>query len=129
MYWFICIKRREEFSQIFYDHESVIISFDKPVEVISVVLVAILESLFSFAPKILSAFTDIEGDGTELLILLRADEDEFITVRTPGVFNMNSLAVMVGWTSQYPAQDLYISLHRLFSSGVSSLFLTGVIYW
>ena len=121
MYWFICIKRFEEFSQIFYDHESVIISFDEPLEFLSVVLVAVLKSPLSFAPQILPAFTDIEVYGPELFVLLRAHEDEFVTVRAPGVFNMNRPAVVISWTSQDPAQDLYI---RSFS-----LILTDRINW
>ena len=111
MYWFICIKRREEFSQIFYDHESVIISFDEPLEFLSVVLVAVLECPLSFAPQILPAFTDIEGDGPELFVLLGAHEDQFITVRSPGVFNVNSSTVMSGRTCHDPTQDLYISIY------------------
>ena len=91
MDWFICIKRLEKFSQIFYHHESVVISFDEPVELLSVVLVAILECLLSFAPKILPAFTDIEGDSPELFVFLRAHEDEFVTVSAPGVLDVNSL--------------------------------------
>ena len=112
MYWFISIKRLEKFPQIFYDYESVIISFDKPVELLSVVLVAILERPLSFAPKILPAFTDVQGDSTKLFVLLRAHKDEFITVRSPGVFNMNSPGVMISWTSQNPTQDLHIIIYR-----------------
>ena len=91
MYWFICVERFEKFSEIFYDHKSVVISFDKPVELLSVVLVAVLECLLSFAPKILPAFTDIEGDSPELFVFLRAHEDEFVTVSAPGVLDVNSL--------------------------------------
>ena len=112
MYWFICVERLEEFSQILYDHESVVIRFNEPVEFLSVVLVAVLERLLSFAPEILPAFTDIEGDRPELFVLLGAHEDEFITVRSPGVFNMNSSGVMVSWTSQNPAQDLHFIIYR-----------------
>ena len=111
MYWFICVKRLEKFSQIFYDHESVVISFDEPVEFLSVVLVAVLECPLSFAPQSLPAFTDIEGDGPELFVLLGAHEDQFITVRSPCVFNVNSSAVMSGRTCHDPTQDLYISIY------------------
>ena len=121
MYWFICIKRREEFSQIFYDHESVIVCFDEPVKLLSVVLVAVLKSPLSFAPQILPAFTDIEVYGPELFVLLRAHEEEFVTVRSPGVFNMNGPGVVISWTSHDPAQDLHI---RSFS-----LILTDRIQW
>ena len=95
MYWFVCVERLEKFSEIFYDHESVVISFHKPVELLPVVLVAVLECLLSFAPKILPAFTDVESDSPELFVLLRAHEDQFITVRSPGVFNVNSPGVMI----------------------------------
>ena len=112
MYWFICVKRLEKFSQIFYDHESVVISFDEPVVLLPVVLVAVLECPLRFAPQILPAFTDIESYGPELFVLLRAHEEEFVTVRAPGVFNMNGPGVVISWTSHDPAQDLHITCHR-----------------
>ena len=112
MYWFICVERLEEFSQILYDHESVVIRFNEPVEFLSVVLVAVLERLLSFAPEILPAFTDIEGDRPELFVLLGAHEDEFITVRSPGVLNMDCPTVVIGWPGHNPTQDLEIRSRR-----------------
>ena len=130
MYWVICVERLEKFSEIFYDHESVVISFDEPMELLSVVLVAVLESPLSSAPKILPAFTDIEVDGPELFVLLRAHEDEFVTVRSPGVFNVNSSAIMVGRSSHNPAEDLYISRHWVWpNSSLDTHWQTFRQYW
>ena len=85
------IEWSEQFFEILYNHEGVIISLEEPVKLVPVVLVAVLEASLSFAPEVLSALTDIESHGPQCWILLGAHEEEFVAVRSPGVLDVNSL--------------------------------------
>ena len=88
---FVGIKWSEQFFEILYNHEGVIISLDEPVELLPVVLVAVLEASLSLAPEVLPALTDVERHCPEGQVLLGTHEDELVTVGTPCVLYVHSL--------------------------------------
>ena len=66
---FVGVERSEEFFEIFYDHESVIISLEEPVKLVSMVLIAVLEAPLSLAPEVLPPLTDVESHRPQLGVL------------------------------------------------------------
>ena len=85
------INRSEQFFEILYNHEGVIISLEEPVELLPVVLVAVLEAFLSFPPELLPPLADVESHGPQLGVLLGAHEEEFVAVGAPGVLDVDSL--------------------------------------
>ena len=88
---FVGIKVSQEFLEILYNHEGVIISLEEPVKLLPVVFVAVLEASFSFPPQFLSPLGDVESHGTQVRVLLGAHEEKFVTVGAPGVLDMDCL--------------------------------------
>ena len=83
-------------SEIFYDHEGVIVSLDEPVELLIVMSARVAEGLLSFSPEILSPLLHVEVDGPEVCVLLGADEGELVAVGAPGpldVYCLNDLSL------------------------------------
>ena len=80
-------------SEIFYDHEGVVVSLDEPVKLLIVVVVTVFEGLLSFAPQIVSSFRNIEIDSPKITVLLRAHEDQLVTVRAPSLLHVDGLKV------------------------------------
>ena len=85
------IKVSQEFLEILYNHEGVIISLEEPVVLLPVVLVAVIKPSLGFPPEVLPPLADVESHSTQVLVLLGAHEDELVTVGAPGVLYVHSL--------------------------------------
>ena len=88
---FVCIKVFEEFFEILYNHEGVIISLEEPVVLVPVVLVAVVEPSLGLPPEVLPPLADVESHSPQGLVLLGAHEDQLVAVGAPGVLHMNGL--------------------------------------
>ena len=88
---FVGIKVSEEFPEILYNHEGVIISLEEPVILLPVVLVAVIEPSLGLPPEVLPPLADVESHSPQGLVLLGAHEDQLVTVGAPGVLNVHSL--------------------------------------
>ena len=61
-YWLVRVKILEEISKVLHYHVGVVVRLDKPVVVLVVILVNVLEGLLSFIPEVVPALTDVELD-------------------------------------------------------------------
>ena len=78
-------------SEIFNDHEGVVVGLDEPVELLVVVPVTVLKCSLCFAPEILPPLRHVEVDGPQRDVLLGAHEDQLVAVRAPGSLDVYCL--------------------------------------